>query len=164
MIIDFRTDPVPNEFSEVIIVDRDGTLIVDQGYSPHLEKVEYISGTIKFILQQPFTTAIVMASNQSSISKGLRTIEDVLEFNRKITDQMYSTHGAFPIIAICPHESSTPPLCHCRKPNSGMLRFYQNYFSGVASSKFTFLGNSISDLEASKRVNMRYIDVGTFGS
>lgn len=164
MIIDFRADPVPNEFSEVIIVDRDGTLIVDQGYAPHLEKVEFISGTTEYILKQPSSTAIVMASNQSAISKGLRTIEEVLGFNRNITHQLYSTHGAFPIIAICPHESSSPPLCHCRKPNSGMLRFYQSYFSGISSSKFTFLGNSASDLEASKHINMRYIDVTALGS
>lgn len=164
MIIDFRTHLIPNEFSEVVIVDRDGTLIVDQGYAPHLERVEYIDETIEYILKKPSTTAIVMASNQSAISKGLRTIGEVLEFNRNITDELYSTHRAFPIIAICPHESSIPPLCECRKPNTGMLGFYQSYFSSVSSSKFTFLGNSASDLEASKRFKMRYIDVKALGS
>lgn len=159
MIIDFRTDLIPNEFSEVLIVDRDGTLIIDQGYVPDFEKVEYIAETIEFILKQPPTTAIVMASNQSAISKGLRTAGEVMDFNRKITNQMYTTHRAFPIIAICPHESSSPPLCHCRKPNSGLLHFYQNYFSEVSNSNFIFLGNTTSDLEAARNAKMRYIDL-----
>jgi histidinol-phosphate phosphatase family protein len=78
-----------------ILLDRDGTIIVDHGYVGSVERVQFINGAPDAIAR--FNRAnipVAVVTNQASIARGIYGIDDGIRAHRYIVDRLadYGAH------------------------------------------------------------------------
>src|SRR5215467_10006645 len=72
-----------------IMLDRDGTIIVDHGYVGSVDRVEFIEGAPEAIAS--FNRAgipVAVVTNQAGVARGLYGIDDVARVHRYIADRL----------------------------------------------------------------------------
>jgi D-sedoheptulose 7-phosphate isomerase/D-glycero-D-manno-heptose 1,7-bisphosphate phosphatase len=77
-----------------ILLDRDGTIIVDHGYVGSVERVEFIEGAPEAIAS--FNRAnipVAVVTNQAGVARGLYGIDDVARVHQCIAEGL-AEHGA----------------------------------------------------------------------
>ncbi len=77
-----------------ILLDRDGTIIVDHGYVGSIDRVEFIDGAPEAIAM--FNRAgipVAVVTNQAGVARGMYGIDDVVRVHRYIADRL-AEHGA----------------------------------------------------------------------
>jgi D-sedoheptulose 7-phosphate isomerase/D-glycero-D-manno-heptose 1,7-bisphosphate phosphatase len=114
-----------------ILLDRDGTIIVDHGYVGSVDRVEFIDGAAAAIAG--FNRAgipVAVVTNQSGVARGLYGIDDVEAVHRYIADHL-AEHGAHvDMFAYCPYhpEGTVGAFARSsedRKPRPGMAKAAQ---------------------------------------
>jgi D-glycero-D-manno-heptose 1,7-bisphosphate phosphatase len=104
----------------VVILDRDGTLNVD--------RPDYVKTLAELVVEPRaadgvarFTAAgyaVLVASNQSCVGKGLITAERLAEINRELERRLSLSGARIDAWYICPHVDAD--RCDCRKPLPGL--------------------------------------------
>ncbi|MEX1007276.1 MAG: HAD-IIIA family hydrolase [Acidimicrobiia bacterium] len=111
-----------------ILLDRDGTLIVDHGYVGSVDRVELIDGAPEAIAafnQARIPVAVV--TNQSGIARGLFETDDVARVHQHITERL-AEHGAHvDMFLYCPYHpagivEAFARTSEDRKPRPGMAK------------------------------------------
>jgi len=111
-----------------ILLDRDGTIIVDHGYVGSVERVEFIDGAPEAIAG--FNRAgipVAVVTNQAGIARGFYGIDDVRRVHRYIADRL-AQHGArIDLFLYCPYHpdgvvEDFARTSEDRKPRPGMAR------------------------------------------
>jgi len=77
-----------------ILLDRDGTIIIDHGYVGSVDRVEFIDGAAEAIAR--FNRAgipVVVVTNQAGVARGLYEIDDVVLVHKYIAEHL-AEHGA----------------------------------------------------------------------
>jgi D-sedoheptulose 7-phosphate isomerase/D-glycero-D-manno-heptose 1,7-bisphosphate phosphatase len=77
-----------------ILLDRDGTIIVDHGYVGSVDRVEFIDGAPEAIAR--FNRAgipVAVVTNQAGVARGMYGIGDVVQVHQYIADRL-ARHGA----------------------------------------------------------------------
>jgi histidinol-phosphate phosphatase family protein len=77
-----------------ILLDRDGTIIVDHGYVGSVDRVEFIDGAPEAIAM--FNRAcipVAVVTNQAGVARGMYGIDDVVRVHRYIAERL-TEHGA----------------------------------------------------------------------
>jgi histidinol-phosphate phosphatase family protein len=102
---------------------------------------------------------LIGLSNQSGITKGTVTVEQVEAIFERTRQLLGYTKEEFPIL-YCPHQSA-PITCFCRKPQSGMamdciMKLQLN------PRECIMVGDMKTDEQMALRLNMKYIDVVDF--
>lgn len=112
--------------NKAVFLDRDGTIIRDNGYIGNLDDVEFYSFTFKALklLQEEFLLFIV--TNQSGIGKGLVKEKDVENLNDHILSNLRKNEVKIEELFYCPHK--TEDRCKCKKPLP--------YFIDLAAEKY----------------------------
>ena len=107
--------------NKAVFLDRDGTIIKDNGYIGNLDDVEFYSFTFEALklLQEEFLLFIV--TNQSGIGKGLVREKDVENLNDHILNYLSENKIKIEELFYCPHK--TEDRCKCKKP----LPYFINY-------------------------------------
>lgn len=135
-----------------ILLDRDGTIIVDHGYVGSIDRVEFIEGAPEAIAT--FNRAgipVAVVTNQAGIARGLYGIDDMVKVHRYMAERL-AEHGAhIELFLYCPyHPAGVVEEFACasedRKPRPGMAK--------AASAALNL------DLKASWVVGDRPEDVG----
>lgn len=78
-----------------VLLDRDGTIIVDYHYVGHIERVQFIPGAIEAIRR--FNQAgipVAITTNQSGVARGFYPEENVIEIHQYIQREL-DQHGAY---------------------------------------------------------------------
>jgi D-glycero-D-manno-heptose 1,7-bisphosphate phosphatase len=109
--------PVAKRF---VLIDRDGTLIVERHYLSSPEEVELIAGAAPALKGlQDAGWGICVVTNQSGISRGYFDAGQLGRVHRRLAEML----GLFDVrldgIYVCPH--SPDDECQCRKPLPGMV-------------------------------------------
>jgi histidinol-phosphate phosphatase family protein len=106
------------------LLDRDGTIIVDEHYLADPERVALLPGAAEAIrLLATAGVPSVVCSNQSGIARGLISLEQYRAVRLK-TAALLEANGAFLLDTfVCPHHEDFTGPCACRKP--GTLLFEQ---------------------------------------
>jgi histidinol-phosphate phosphatase family protein len=139
-----------------ILLDRDGTIIVDRGYVGSVARVEFITGAPQAIAK--FNAAgipVAVVTNQAGVARGLFGIEDVELVHSYIADRL-AEHGArIDLFLYCPYHPDGVVAAFARssedrKPAPGMAR---------RAARALDL-----DLESSWVVGDRQSDVGLAGA
>ena len=130
---------------KALFLDRDGVVIE---YIPYLSKPEQVKipdGAIEGLkLWQNEGYRLVIVTNQSGISRGYFTYDDVRAIHEKILEEYGKFGITFEDILICPHQPSDN--CYCRKPSPYLLETYsQHHHLDLARSYF--IGDAPSDIE-----------------
>ena len=77
-----------------VLLDRDGTIIVDHGYVGSVDRVQFIAGSAAAIAQ--FNQAgipVAVVTNQAGVARGLYGIDDVTQVHEYIAERL-AEHGA----------------------------------------------------------------------
>lgn len=134
---------------KLVILDRDGVINQDSDfYIKSVEEWIPIPGSLEAISKLNHAGyRILVATNQSGLSRGLLSIEDLNLMHRKMRREL-SVHGAqIEAIFFCPH---TPAArCKCRKPLPGLLEDISRRLE-VDLRGVPMIGDSIGDIRAAK--------------
>ncbi len=136
-----------------VLLDRDGVLNLDAGYTHRPEDFRFVPGAPEAVawLNHAGWLAIVV-TNQSGIGRGYYSEAEFHEFTRWI-EAALAGHGArLDATYYCPHHPSEAKgayciRCGCRKPAPGMLRAALADF-GLDARDCVMVGDRPSDLEA----------------
>jgi D,D-heptose 1,7-bisphosphate phosphatase len=111
-----------------ILLDRDGTIIVDHGYVGSVDRVEFIDGAPEAIaLFNKSDIPVAVITNQAGIARGLYRIDDVRQVHHYIADRL-AEHGAHvDLFLYCPYHpdgviEDFARTSEDRKPRPGMAR------------------------------------------
>jgi D,D-heptose 1,7-bisphosphate phosphatase len=111
-----------------ILLDRDGTIIVDHGYVGSVDRVEFIDGAPDAIAR--FNRAripVAVVTNQAGVARGLYGIDDVRQVHRYIA-QCLAEYGAhIDLFMYCPYHpdgvvEDFARTSEDRKPRPGMAK------------------------------------------
>jgi D,D-heptose 1,7-bisphosphate phosphatase len=135
-----------------LLVDRDGTLIVDKDYMSDPDQIEFIEGGIA-ALKKGISRGykIVIVSNQSGVARGKFTIDIVEKINRRILELLAKEGVDIGAIYFCPHykNGKVPEytkICQCRKPSPGMPEEAAGDL-GIDLRKSWVIGDKLDDVK-----------------
>lgn len=130
-----------------LLLDRDGTLIVDVGYPRDPAVVQPLPGAIDALRALQRRYALVIISNQSGIARGRITQAEAAAVHARVIEVFAAGGVAFAGAYYCPH--SPDEGCRCRKPAPGlMLDACRDLDVDLSSS--VMLGDKPSDLDAGR--------------
>jgi histidinol-phosphate phosphatase family protein len=141
---------------EAVLLDRDGTLVVDVPYNGDPTRVELMPGAREALLrlrQARIPTALV--SNQSGIARGLIDRDQVDAVNARMEELLALSVGPK---AICPH--GPDDRCGCRKPRPGLIHQAAEAL-GVDPSRCAVVGDIGADVQAARAAGARGVLVPT---
>jgi D,D-heptose 1,7-bisphosphate phosphatase len=111
-----------------VLLDRDGTIIVDHGYVASIDRVEFIdgaAGAIAKLNQAHLPVAVV--TNQSGVARGFYGVEDVARVHRYIADKLAEHEAHVDLFLYCPYHpdgvvEGFARASDDRKPGPGMAK------------------------------------------
>jgi D,D-heptose 1,7-bisphosphate phosphatase len=109
-----------------VLLDRDGTIIVDHGYVGSVERVEFIDGAAEAIAR--FNRAhipVAVVTNQAGVARGYYAIDEVTQVHEYIAERLAEYEAHIDLFLYCPyHLDGVVPEFACasedRKPRPGM--------------------------------------------
>lgn len=102
-----------------LLLDRDGTLIVDVGYPRDPALVEPLPGAVAALRALADQFALVIVSNQSGIGRGLVSEAEALAVHDRVIEVFGRGGVGFAGAYYCPHAPGAG--CACRKPAPGLV-------------------------------------------
>jgi HAD superfamily hydrolase (TIGR01662 family) len=134
-----------------VLLDRDGTIIVDHGYVGSVDRVEFIDGAPEAIAG--FNRAgipVAVVTNQAGVARGLYGIDDVRCVHRHIADRL-AQHGArVDLFLYCPY----------RKPRPGMARAAEAALNLDLTASWV-VGDRPEDIGLAEAIGASAVYVGT---
>lgn len=111
-----------------ILLDRDGTIIVDHGYVGSVDRVDFIDGAAEAIAS--FNRAglpVAIVTNQAGVARGLYGIEDVELVHRHISAYLAEFDAHVDLFVYCPYHpagvvEAFSRTSEDRKPRPGMAK------------------------------------------
>ena len=140
---------------DLIIFDRDGTLIENIPYLSDVNKIKFkleVIATLKEL--QDLGYKMVVATNQSGIGRKLISETDVSNIHKEITKRLYDQGIKLDEFIYCPHLPTN--CCSCRKPENGMIEEIITK-KKVDRSNVVVVGDMISDAIAASRSSVKSI-------
>lgn len=133
--------------SHWIILDRDGVINHDSdNYIKSVDEWLPIEGSIQAIANlYRHGYKIVVATNQSGLSRGYYTELDLQAMHTKMCDLVKDAGGEIEGIFYCPHKPEDQ--CECRKPKPGLLNDIETTYDINLHDAY-FVGDSLKDIQA----------------
>jgi len=111
-----------------ILLDRDGTIIVDRGYVGSVDRVEFIQGSPQAIAR--FNQAgipVAVVTNQAGVARGLYGIDDVARVHAYISERLAAYRAHIDRFLYCPYHpegvvDAFARSSEDRKPRPGMAK------------------------------------------
>lgn len=152
--------PIASTLAKLVVLDRDGVInheSADFIRSP--EQWRALPGALDAIAALTRADyAVVVASNQSGVGRGLFSIDTLGAIHAKMTAAIEAVGGRLTGIYYCPHAPGAG--CECRKPLPGLLRQIESAF-GRSLAGVPTIGDSTRDVQAAQAVGARAILVRT---
>jgi D-glycero-D-manno-heptose 1,7-bisphosphate phosphatase len=144
----------------LLILDRDG--VINQDSDDYIRCVDDwapIPGSIEAIADLSRAGYhIAVATNQSGLSRGYFTLDDLEQIHSLLCRQVEECGGTIEGIFYCPHLPEEG--CGCRKPETGLLRAIEQELQQSAQGAF-FIGDSMKDLQAASAYGCKPLLVKT---
>lgn len=127
-----------------VVLDRDGVVNVDVGYTHKIEDFQFAPGTLEGLaLLKSLGAQFVVATGQSGISKGRYTVETMHAFHEHMLTELAKHDIQIDAIAFCPHDKGEG--CACRKPGIGMLEQIEEKIGKIDWSRAWGIGDKPAD-------------------
>jgi D-glycero-D-manno-heptose 1,7-bisphosphate phosphatase len=137
-------------FSPLLLLDRDGTIMVEKGFPKDPDDVELIPGVASAIRRlREWGLKVAVVSNQSGIGRGHLSHDDVARVNRRLSELLAAEGAALDGVYYCPHAPEEG--CSCRKPRRALLDRAAADLEGDLSRSF-FVGDKKDDIDAGRNV------------
>jgi len=127
---------------DLVLFDRDGTLVRDFPYNGDPDWVRPVDGAKEALDRlRRRGVRVGVVSNQSGVARGLITRDDVEACNTRLEELL----GPFDVIRYCPHGPDDG--CPCRKPAPGMV-VDACAVLGVDPARCVVVGDVAADVDA----------------
>ncbi len=109
-------------------LDRDGTIIQENGYISKINQVEFIPGSIQAIrILKSLGYKIIVITNQSGVAQGYFTEKTLKKVHRYLQKELRKNKAGWDGIYYCPHHPRVGLKrylkdCNCRKPQTGLVK------------------------------------------
>lgn len=146
-----------------IFLDRDGTINKLKGLLADIDQFELeddVSDAIKLVNNSEWLCIVV--TNQPVVARGLCSIHDVEEIHKKMYTLLGEKGAYLDDVVFCPHHpdkgyNGENPLykikCHCRKPDTGMLKDCAKRYN-IDLSRSWMVGDTTVDLQTGLNAGM----------
>ncbi|MBI2932420.1 MAG: HAD family hydrolase [Planctomycetes bacterium] len=139
-------------------LDRDGTLVHDDGYMSRPEQLRPMRNAaygIRRLIALGFVPVVV--TNQSGVGRGLITRAQMARMTDRLR-RLFAERGVrFAGVYVCPHHPDDG--CACRKPKAGLLTRAARELK-LDLKRSVMIGDSDRDVVAGRTVGARTILVG----
>ncbi|HUW97853.1 MAG TPA: D-glycero-beta-D-manno-heptose 1,7-bisphosphate 7-phosphatase [Acidiferrobacter sp.] len=136
----------------LVILDRDGVINEDSdAYIKTPDEWQPIPGSLEAIAR--LTQAgfhIVVATNQSGISRGLFNVDMLNRIHSRMIDEIHHKGGEIDAIFFCPH--GPKDHCRCRKPGIGLFEDIAKRLKTNLNGTYA-VGDALRDVEAAQAAN-----------
>ncbi|MBW3652128.1 MAG: HAD-IIIA family hydrolase [Actinobacteria bacterium] len=150
-----RREPLPAPPPDAVLLDRDGTLVVDVPYNGDPAKVRAMPGAPEAVDRlRRAGVKLAVISNQSGIGRGMLTAQQVAAVNARV-EELFGALGPW---MVCPHAPDAG--CDCRKPKPGLVLGAAQRLR-VAPRRCAVIGDIGADVEAARAAGARGVLVPT---
>lgn len=105
----------------VVILDRDGTIVVDRHYLADPAGLEFLPGAAQGLRHfRDLGCRLVVVTNQSGVGRGFFSLEQAQRVNDGLRDLLAGIGVRLEAVYLCPHVPEAG--CTCRKPGTGLLQ------------------------------------------
>lgn len=133
-----------------VILDRDGTLIVERNYLSDPNQVDLLRGTLAGLARMSaIGLGLIVVTNQSGIARGYFDHAMLGRINKRMESLLAEGGVVLDGIFVCPHHPDDG--CSCRKPRPGLALQAAARFGFDPAGSFV-IGDKGSDLELGRRI------------
>jgi histidinol-phosphate phosphatase family protein len=143
---------------KAVFLDRDNTLIKDDGYFHDPNAVIFFpSATTGLLKLQQAGFLLLVVTNQSGIGRKYFPESDTLAVHEKIISLLQEQGVRLEKIYYCPH--APDEQCPCRKPKPFLILKAAQEF-GIDLAKSFFIGDHMKDMEAGRAAGTMTVFIG----
>lgn len=152
-----------------VLLDRDGTIIVDHGYVGSIDRVEFIGGSIEAIAAlNEAGIPVSVVTNQAGVARGYYGIEDVQQVHEHMITEMARKGAHVDLWLFCPFhaEGIVEPFARPspdRKPAPGMAMVAAQVLDLDLAASWV-VGDDSVDVDLAKAVGASPLYVGPIGA
>lgn len=142
-----------------VLLDRDGTVIVEKNYLSNPDDVELLPGAaegLRRLGEEGY--GLILVTNQSGIGRGMLTENDVKQVNKRLQQLLEASGVALDAVYMCPH--APQDNCDCRKPLPKMAQDAARQFGFVLQNSWV-IGDKPADVALARNIGARSILVRT---
>lgn len=134
-----------------VFLDRDGVIIENRtDYVKDWSEVRFLPGAFTALRRLGASAyALVMITNQSGVGRGLFSLAQARDINRRLAKEVLARGGRLDGLYLCPHRPGDG--CPCRKPAPGMLLDAARDLDLALDGSFV-VGDALTDMEAAAAV------------
>ena len=151
-----------------ILLDRDGTIIVDHGYVGSVDRVEFIDGAAEAIAR--FNRAgipVAVVTNQAGVARGLYGIDDVALVHKYIAEHLAEHEAQVDMFLFSPYHpagiiEAYARVSEDRKPGPGMANAAAAALNLDLTASWV-VGDRPEDLGLAEAIGASAIYLGTDG-
>src|SRR6476646_2972920 len=149
-----------------VLLDRDGTIIVDYHYVGHIERVQFIPGAIEAIRR--FNEAgipVAIVTNQGGVARGFYLEENVIDVHQYIQRELAQQNAWIDLFLYSPHhiEGSVQKYracSHWHKPRPGMA-YEAARMLDLDLHESWVVGDRLTDMEMASRIRSNGVYLGS---
>jgi D-glycero-D-manno-heptose 1,7-bisphosphate phosphatase len=141
--------PRSEQRNKVVILDRDGTIVVDRHYLSDPDALEFEPGAqagLRRMSDMGFR--LVVITNQSGIARGFFSLSRLAEIHERMRGMLHGIGVRLDGVYFCPHGPGDG--CDCRKPGLGLMQQASREL-GFEMSESIVIGDKDSDVEFGQR-------------
>lgn len=143
------------ERAPVVLLDRDGTIIVERHYLSDPTQVELLPRAAEGLRRlRRIGCKLAVITNQSGVGRGMFSLETLRQIHGRMLELLLAEGVEIEGIFFCPH---TPEdRCDCRKPQPGLIEQAAEAL-GFRPSECFVIGDKPCDVELGQAVGARTI-------
>jgi len=142
----------------LVFLDRDGILNrkpPEGSYVTCWEQFHLLPGVEQAIARLNRSgRTVILVTNQRGVALGHMTAADLEAIHQRLRDHLAPCGAHLDAIYTCPHDIGQ---CRCRKPDTGLFEQAYADFPAARPGNSLMIGDSLSDIEAGRRLGMATI-------
>ncbi|MGO8949666.1 MAG: D-glycero-alpha-D-manno-heptose-1,7-bisphosphate 7-phosphatase [Ktedonobacterales bacterium] len=139
-----------------VFLDRDGVINrLRSDYVTSWDMFEFLPH-VKEAIRMLSTAGmrVVVATNQRAVARGLLSVAELMRIHDNMCAELAAAGATINAVYYCPHDKG---LCACRKPEVGMFLQAQGDFPEINFRRSVVVGDSLTDMQAGRRLGCRLI-------
>ena len=149
-----------------ILLDRDGTIIVDHGYVGSVDRIDFIDGAAEAIAS--FNEAgipVAVVTNQAGVARGLYGLDDVARVHEYIAEYLAKFEARIDLFVYCPYHpagvvEAFARTSEDRKPRPGMAKAAQTALNLDLTASWV-VGDRPEDMGLAESIGASGVFLGT---
>lgn len=142
-----------------ILLDRDGTIIVEKNYLSSIAEIELLPGAVEGMrLLQDAGFGLIVVTNQSGIARGKLTPDTLAGIHAELERRLAESGVRIDAFYYCPHVPED--RCDCRKPKPLLAERAASEF-GFDPRRSFVIGDKPCDIDLGRNVGARTLLVRT---